>query len=853
MVARVRGLRTLCALSWCLLLSGFDWPESAQALRRAWRVADASARIALIERISLRVDTEAWLPALQEALRDADPAVRRAAAEAFLRAGGVVSVARASEWLAASEPSWRRVAIRALARHRDAEALEALLRALSDPQPALRAEAAERLPWTIPPRAGALRRAARNGLLARLEDPIPLVRRAVVRALGRLGDPVARTEVAARLGDADRLVRLEVPDALARIGGAASLPPLLAALRSDSVELRIAAAAALGRLGDARGVDALRPLLLQADPRLAVSAAHALGRLPGRPVTTMLLDALFESAARFSSLDPRSNALREALLHRAVLGEADAIREVVERHLRAPSNPQQRRVAATFLEEMGHRVPWVRLTPGPLLEALDAATTPGVRAACLRALGEAEGRDRVSLPLLEGLSAPDAVERRAARHALARWLERTGVEPSVVEPIAEASRATRRETTRRELLLLLGHGGEAAFDHLRPWFDVSRDALREAAVMALAEAGGPPHELIRLIAHHPRGDVRRAAAVALGRAGFATLPEEALSRMASAVPTDRRAWLLALVVHERRRPERRPSVRSRIVATLREVLQVASEEDASLALEGLGALRSRDAVAVLREASERLGAHPVLGPALRRTLGSLGILPPASILPEVLADWLGGMALAPDEPSERVVRFAIERLRAPWPAAQAAAAVLARGAALRLTAEQRKLPCRLLHESEAPVLVANLALWAAHRPGRCGASLATLLGRRLRASRSRLVARSWVDALWALWRAEDASAARPLRRCLVETPAPLLSAGCWPSEEPNEPPASLAAPDGSVPPAPVGWYVVRVGRARVPLRMRPGGRIVPSPSRPPGVLVRLLSLPSEPLPHVANQ
>ena len=204
------------------------------------------------------------------------------------------------------------------------------------------------------------------------EHPEPLVRRAAVRALGRLEEPAHRSAISARLDDPAPSVRMAAALALAQSAngrdGAAVLEPLLerAPLENDPAA-RGALARAIGRLR----------LTAAADRERALEAVLVLGRKlgsgPGGEAPLVTLEGVAMGLA-------------------AILGTGEA----------AGVSPE----AATRLEEL---LAYGRDAPSGSASDSDAAR---VRALALSALGSAR---RLSAELVRfGLQDPDGEVRRSA-------------------------------------------------------------------------------------------------------------------------------------------------------------------------------------------------------------------------------------------------------------------------------------------------------------------------------------------------------------------------------------------------------------------------------------------------------
>jgi HEAT repeat protein len=177
-------------------------------------------------------------------------------------------------------------------------AVDALVRALEDPDAAVRDRAARALgdrrdPGAIPALAAAVvggkggrgavwaltqfdGRSLVAPLAAALRDPDPTARALAAGKLAELGDPAIVPALVAALDDQDDHVREEVARALGRLGDPAALDPLLGALRKDrGAHVREEAATAVGALGAADGRVARALMTALADRHVAVRRAAA--------------------------------------------------------------------------------------------------------------------------------------------------------------------------------------------------------------------------------------------------------------------------------------------------------------------------------------------------------------------------------------------------------------------------------------------------------------------------------------------------------------------------------------------------------------------------------------------------
>jgi HEAT repeat protein len=183
--------------------------------------------------------------------------------------------------LKSTDVSVRRRATEELARLREPRSTPALIVAMSDQDPGVRAGAARALGLLrVPDGVKELTRVLR-------EDPEPQVRQSAAVALGFIGDGSAGGPLAAALSDGDAATRLAAVQALSTLRSPAGVPALTESLKSPSQPLRRAAALALGEIGDASAAPALRPLLKDADPAVQGAAAQALGRLGDKDKGTL--------------------------------------------------------------------------------------------------------------------------------------------------------------------------------------------------------------------------------------------------------------------------------------------------------------------------------------------------------------------------------------------------------------------------------------------------------------------------------------------------------------------------------------------------------------------------------------
>lgn len=193
------------------------------------------------------------------------------------------------------------------------DVIPALMGSLMDGQPSVRAQAARLLGS-----AGDLR--AVPALMAAVEDPSAKVRRAALGGLGELADAQGRSALEIGLRDGDEEARVFAARGLGEIADAKSATALIGALADSARSVREAAVRALITMGQDAG-EALVRALSEQDYRTREQAARALGLMKYTPAAAALEKALTDgewSVRRYAA---------EALGH---LGNPQAVTVLVE-------------------------------------------------------------------------------------------------------------------------------------------------------------------------------------------------------------------------------------------------------------------------------------------------------------------------------------------------------------------------------------------------------------------------------------------------------------------------------------------------------------------------------------------
>ncbi|MDH7503903.1 MAG: HEAT repeat domain-containing protein [Verrucomicrobiota bacterium] len=264
---------------------------------------------------------------------------------------------------------------------------------ISKDSPRVRAAAAQALANLPPTQAAAL-------LMSALRDPDFWVRYYAAQALGQLGVPESLEPLASLAsGDPVPHVRIAALRAIGRIGGQRAVAILAPATQSDNPDI---ASAAIESLGQVAHPDALPPLLaaLKApDLRKQIEAAHALGK-HGGPGTA---GALQWAAA----LHNEPEIIKAALEALARQGTPEAISALIALCV----DPSRREMVVSVLSQTGEK-------NMDLVAKGLGHPKPAVRIAIVSALARMKS-PRASRRICDALDDPDSSVRLAAMSALA--------------------------------------------------------------------------------------------------------------------------------------------------------------------------------------------------------------------------------------------------------------------------------------------------------------------------------------------------------------------------------------------------------------------------------------------------
>lgn len=278
-----------------ILAAAESGADSASLLRSGLRDTDPGVRAAAAQALARAVGTEA-IPDLLGALGDSHASVAVAAGKELRAMESGTARDGLSEFLSdpASAPSVRAQLAGTIGDQRDDRFLEALHSMLAHENPSLRRTALQAMRSIGDP-------AAFRSLMLATQDSNEHIVSEAVQALGLVGDPRAAPRLAQLVKSESKLVRAAVAGALPRVGGIASHPAVLSTLLDDPES--------------AVPVALLNALQDQADESVVPLLAHAVGSTHPRVRRA--------SIAPTRTLDP---ALAAPLLARLLRDEVETIR-----------------------------------------------------------------------------------------------------------------------------------------------------------------------------------------------------------------------------------------------------------------------------------------------------------------------------------------------------------------------------------------------------------------------------------------------------------------------------------------------------------------------------------------------
>lgn len=213
--------------------------------------------------------------ALLRALKDGEPSVRAAAAEALGSFGDTAAVGPLTQSIFDDSSAVRIASAKALGMLKSRDATTALCNRLTDPVPEVAVAAATALAELTDP-------ASVDDLIksvTRANAPTALVA-AAAGALGKIRDPRAAGTFIALLASKEENIRWSAVDGLGGVGGRTAVQPLSAiALKDPNSQIREAALAALAKIADPSALNTLVDALADDQKRVADQALRSLLKL----------------------------------------------------------------------------------------------------------------------------------------------------------------------------------------------------------------------------------------------------------------------------------------------------------------------------------------------------------------------------------------------------------------------------------------------------------------------------------------------------------------------------------------------------------------------------------------------
>ena len=424
--------------SWArIALEAIPDPAADEALRAAVGKLQGRILVGVINSLGVRRDAKA-VEILAAKLKDADPEVASASAEALGRIGGP-DAAKALEPLLASAPP----AVRPYVAYGCILCAERLLKEGKGEEAAKLYDTVRKA--DVP--KNRLAEAARGSIMARGAAGVPLLLEQLrspdktlfwlgLRVARELPGPEATEALVAEMGKAapDRQPLLFL--ALADRNDPRAMPAMLAAAKSGPKALRIVAIGALERVGNATCLPVLLEAAADDDAQVAKAALTALVRVPGQDVDADVAARLLEAKGK----------MRQSLIEVAGM----------------------RRIAAA--------VPAILQSVGD--------TDPAVRAAAVEALGAIGGEKELPGLVAAVQKARDTTEQGAIEKALVAVCARVGATSlAQLAPLAKSGESAQRIIAVHALAVA---GGPEALAAVKAALGDKEDAVQDEAARALS-------------------------------------------------------------------------------------------------------------------------------------------------------------------------------------------------------------------------------------------------------------------------------------------------------------------------------------------------------------------------------
>jgi len=460
--------------SWArIALEAIPDPAADEALRAAVGKLQGRLLVGVINSLGVRRDAKA-VETLSAKLKDADPEVASASAEALGRIGGPDAI-KALEPLLASAPP----AVRPYVAYGCILCAERLLKEGKGEEAAKLYDTVRKA--DVP--KNRLAEAARGSIMARGAAGVPLLLEQLrspdktlfwlgLRVARELPGPEATEALVAELGKATPERQPLLFLALADRNDPKAMPAMLAAAKSGPKALRIVAIGAMERVGNAACLPVLLEAAADADAQVAKAALTALVRVPGQDVDADLAARLPEAKGKMrQSLIEVAGMRRIAAAVPAILqsvGDADAaVRAAAVEALGAiggekelpglvaavqkTQDPKEQSAIEKALMAVCARVGAASLAQ---LTPLTKSGESAVRIVGLHALAVAGGPEALAAVKAALDDKEDAVQDEAAR-SLSTWPNKWPDDAAVVEPLLDLAKGSKKPA--HKILALRGY------------------------------------------------------------------------------------------------------------------------------------------------------------------------------------------------------------------------------------------------------------------------------------------------------------------------------------------------------------------------------------------------------------
>jgi len=379
------------------------------------------------------------------------------------------------------------------------------------------------------------RREVNDALLSALRDPDPEVRASAVQALGRIGDATHADRVTAALGDDAATVRARAAFALGLLGAPEGVDALLDLVRDDDVSVRGRVADALGLVGDPRSEGALLHLMDDSESSVVASACYAaagfdrasfavdqLLRMSVREEPEVLLActwALSDLARAASKLDRQTRLRARDRMIELTRSPYAELRRLAVTGLSVPGREEEAASAGPLVED-----------PAPIVRiaAINALSFPGAPLEPFLSKVFKDEDERVFLALIDGLGRMRGAEIVEALARIVVHDERVWARERAVLAVGRASnlsaqmanglsRADEVEIRRASASLLIGRVNDETIEFAERLVTDSDPQVRAAIIPAFAESDRALSESLEAAIGDESSLVRSAVAKAAGQ------------------------------------------------------------------------------------------------------------------------------------------------------------------------------------------------------------------------------------------------------------------------------------------------------------------------------------------------